>query len=59
MTLLWKLTQSMLRVNGPYNEAAGFQGQGADTVILVTVTAADLATDGTHMITVSRDAADD
>ena len=35
----------------------GFQGEGADTVILVTVTAADLATTGTHMITVSRDAA--
>ena len=37
---------------------AGFQGEGADTVILVTVTAADLATTGTHMITVSRGAAD-
>ena len=40
-------------------EADGFQGQGADTVILVTVTAADLATTGTHMITVSREAADE
>ena len=39
-------------------EADGLQGQGADTVILVTVTAADLATTGTHMVTVSRDAAD-
>ena len=39
------------------NEAAGFQGQGADTVILVTVTAADLASSGTHMVTVSRGAA--
>jgi len=44
----------------PYtvNAEAGFQGQGTDTVILVTVTAADLATTGNHMITVSRDAAD-
>lgn len=47
--------------SSPYtvNAAAGFQGEGADTVILVTVTAADLATTGTHMITVSRDAADE
>ena len=37
---------------------AGFQGEGADTIILVTVTASDLATTGTHMITVSRDAAE-
>ena len=34
------------------------QGEGEDTVILVTVTAADFATTGTHMITVSRNAAD-
>ena len=34
------------------------QGEGEDTVILVTVTAADLATTGTYMITVSKNAAD-
>ena len=40
-------------------EALGLQGQGTDTVILVTVTAADFATTGTHMITVSREATND
>ena len=46
--------------DGTYDvaEADGLQGQGADTVILITVTAADLATTGTHMITVSREAED-
>ncbi len=47
--------------SSPYtvNADAGFQGEGADTIILVTVTASDLATTGTHMITVSREAAED
>ena len=46
--------------DGTYDvaEADGLQGQGADTVILIKVTAADLATTGTHMITVSREAED-
>ena len=49
---------AITEVSGTYtvDEAAGFQGQGADTVILITVTAADLTTTGTHKITVSREA---
>ena len=39
--------------------ARGLQGEGEDTIILVTVTAADLVTTGTYKITVPKGASDD